>query len=113
MLGLESPYVDVECMVMAVTVVEALGLKDIQLHINSLGDEESRNAYREALKNHFQPALHELCYDCQSKIYNMPKPGEDWGKQIGTCECCDCAIWEKDINKEGASFCPNCGSPLE
>ena len=57
--------------------------------------------------------ISELCYDCQSKIYNMPKPGEDWGKQIGNCECCDCAIWEKDINKEGASFCPNCGSPLE
>lgn len=72
MLGLESPYVDVECMVMAVTVVEALGLKDIQLHINSLGDEESRNAYREALKNHFQPALHELCYDCQQRFEKNP-----------------------------------------
>ena len=54
MLGVESPYVDVECMLMAVTVVEALGLKNIQLHINSLGDQESRVAYREALQIIFQ-----------------------------------------------------------
>ena len=44
MLGVESPYVDVECMLMAVTIVEALGIKNIKLHINSLGDDESRTA---------------------------------------------------------------------
>jgi histidyl-tRNA synthetase len=72
MIGLESPYVDVECMVMAVTVVEALGLKDITLHINSLGDEASRDAYREALKQHFEPVLNELCYDCQQRFEKNP-----------------------------------------
>ena len=53
MLGLESPYVDVECMVMAVTIVEALGLNNVTLHINTLGDNESRDAYRQALKESF------------------------------------------------------------
>jgi histidyl-tRNA synthetase len=72
MLGLESPYVDVECMVMAVTIVEALGLKDIKLHINSLGDEQSRNAYRDALKKHFEPVLNDLCYDCQQRYEKNP-----------------------------------------
>ncbi len=72
MLGVESPYVDVECMLMAVTVVKALGLKNIQLHINSLGDQESRDAYREALQNHFQPVLNELCHDCQVRYEKNP-----------------------------------------
>lgn len=72
MLGLESPYVDVECMVMAVTVVQALGLKNIQLHINSLGDDASRNAYRDALKKHFEPVLDELCYDCKQRFEKNP-----------------------------------------
>ena len=72
MLGVESPYVDVECMVMAVTVVEALGLKDIKLHINTLGDEESRNAYRKALMDHFQPVLNELCSDCNQRFEKNP-----------------------------------------
>ena len=72
MLGVESPYVDVECMLMAVTVVEALGLKNIQLHINSLGDQESRDAYRKALQNHFQPVFNELCHDCQVRYEKNP-----------------------------------------
>ncbi len=72
MLGVESPYIDVECMVMAVSIVESLGLKDVKLHINSLGDEESREAYREALKEHFKPALKDLCYDCNQRFEKNP-----------------------------------------
>lgn len=72
MLGLESPYIDVECMVMAVTIVEALGLKNVTLHINTLGDSESRDAYRQALKEHFAPVLNELCHDCQARYEKNP-----------------------------------------
>jgi histidyl-tRNA synthetase len=72
MIGLESAYIDVECMVMAVTVVEALGIQDIQLHINSLGDDESRKAYREALIKHFEPVVDELCHDCQQRFEKNP-----------------------------------------
>lgn len=72
MIGLESPYVDVEAMTMAVTVVEALGIKDVKLHINSLGDESSRNAYRKALQDHFAGCLDELCGDCKTRYEKNP-----------------------------------------
>lgn len=72
MLGVESPYVDVECMVMAVTIVESLGLKNVKLHINSLGDKESREAYRKALQDHFRDSLEELCYDCKQRFEKNP-----------------------------------------
>lgn len=72
MLGLENPEVDVECMVMAVTIVEALGLQNVKLHINTLGDETSREMYREALKNHFKDHLSELCHDCQARYEKNP-----------------------------------------
>ena len=72
MLGVESPYVDVECMLMAVTVVEALGLQNVTLHINSLGDDASRDAYREALKDHFRSHLDELCGDCKARFEKNP-----------------------------------------
>lgn len=72
MLGVESPYVDVECMLMAVTVVEALGLKGVKLHINTLGDQESRDAYREALKKHFEPVLDQFCQDCRARYDKNP-----------------------------------------
>ncbi len=41
MLGIKDPSIDVECMVMAVTIVEALGIDHVKLHINSLGDQQS------------------------------------------------------------------------
>lgn len=72
MIGLESPYVDVECMVMAVTVVEALGIQNVTLHINSLGDEESRDNYRKALTEHFRGYLDELCGDCKTRFEKNP-----------------------------------------
>lgn len=72
MLGVESPYVDVECMAMAVTVVKSLGLKDVKLHINSLGDSESRDLYRKALQEHFRDVKDELCYDCQVRFDKNP-----------------------------------------
>ena len=72
MLGVESPYVDVECMLMAVTVVEALGLKGVKLHINTLGDQESRDAYREALKKHFELVLDQFCQDCRARYDKNP-----------------------------------------
>ncbi|MFV0395898.1 MAG: histidine--tRNA ligase [Coprobacillaceae bacterium] len=71
-LGYDSPYLDVEAMVLAVTVVEALGIKDVTLHINSLGDSASRDAYREALKAHFKEYLDELCGDCKSRFEKNP-----------------------------------------
>ena len=72
MLGVESPYVDVECMLMALTVVKSLDIKDVTLHINSLGDDASREAYRTALKDHFRPHLHELCEDCNDRFEKNP-----------------------------------------
>jgi len=72
MLGVESPYVDVECMMMAMDVVKALGLEGVTLHVNSLGDDASRDAYREALKDHFRPHLGELCHDCNARFDKNP-----------------------------------------
>ena len=40
----------------------------IKVNINSLGDAESRNNYREALINHFKPHIDELCEDCRERL---------------------------------------------
>lgn len=48
-----------------------------------------------------------MCYDCQSKTFNMPKPGEDWGEQVCDCPECGCRIFPKDINN-GVMMCPSC-----
>lgn len=49
-----------------------------------------------------------MCFDCISKTYNKPKPGEDWGDCIGECEECGTPIYEKD-----KGVCPTCHTKME
>lgn len=49
-----------------------------------------------------------MCFDCQSKMYNSPKPNEDWGEVAGYCPNCGCNLWRKDRNSEGGFSCPSC-----
>lgn len=50
------------------------------------------------------------CFQCFSKMYNMPLPGEEesYGKRIGECSCCGMAVWEKDIKEDGSFECKSC-----
>lgn len=71
-LGLKNPYADVETMTMAYSILKALGLEDIKILLNTLGDDESRAAYREALKEYFAPYVKDLCADCQRRYEQNP-----------------------------------------
>lgn len=71
-LGSEDPSVDAEVIALAMTAYEKLGLNNLKLVINSLGDAESRKAHREALINHFTPHIGELCVDCQERLTKNP-----------------------------------------
>lgn len=71
-LGVKSPLADVEAMVMGYSILKALGLKDIRILINTLGDDESRATYRAALREYFKPHLSELCSDCQRRYEQNP-----------------------------------------
>lgn len=71
-LGLKSPYADVEAMVMAYSILKALGLQDITILLNTLGDDESRSAYRDALKEYFAPYVEDLCVDCKRRYEQNP-----------------------------------------
>lgn len=70
--GSTSPMLDAEVISIPVTLFRLLGLKGVKVKINSLGDKESRAAYREALLKHFKPYLSELCHDCQERYLKNP-----------------------------------------
>ena len=53
-IGGDDPLIDVEVISLAVQAFTTLGLKDYEVHINSLGDKPSRDAHREALVNFLQ-----------------------------------------------------------
>lgn len=71
-LGVKNPYLDVETIALGYSILSGLGLKDLVVQLNTLGDDESRNNYREALKKHFQGHLNELCADCHRRYEQNP-----------------------------------------
>ncbi len=70
--GSDSPLVDAEVISIPVNLYKLLGLKGLKVNINSLGDSESRNNYREALKKYFEPYLDSLCDDCKVRFNKNP-----------------------------------------
>ena len=72
LIGSDDPLADAEVISLAVNIYKILGLKGIKVNINSLGDAESRNNYREALINHFKPHIDELCSDCKERLEKNP-----------------------------------------
>lgn len=71
-LGSQDPMMDAEVISIAVNLYRLLGLKGVKVRINSLGDKESRLAYREALKEYFSKHLDDLCSDCKERFNNNP-----------------------------------------
>ncbi|MGN1344848.1 MAG: histidine--tRNA ligase [Traorella sp.] len=71
-LGAKNPYLDVETIALGYSILSGLGLKDLVVQLNTLGDDESRDHYREALKEHFKDSLDELCPDCKRRYVQNP-----------------------------------------
>lgn len=70
--GSENPAIDVESIAMAMAFFEQLGIRQIKLVVNSLGDKESRQAYRQALIDHLEPHSAELSEDSQRRLHENP-----------------------------------------
>ncbi len=71
-LGDPNPAVDAEVIDLLWSTLRALGITDLALHLNSLGDPESRPAYRAALVAYFTPHADALCSDCQMRLTQNP-----------------------------------------
>ena len=71
-IGVKSPLVDAEVIALGYSILKALGLSQIKVVLNTLGDDESRANYRAKLKEHFAPCLDELCADCKRRYEQNP-----------------------------------------
>lgn len=71
-LGSNSPLMDAEVIACAVAVIKEFDLGGIKVKINTIGDEISRNAYREVLINYFEKYTDELCSDCLNRLHKNP-----------------------------------------
>lgn len=71
-LGSQDPYVDAEVIDLAVQFFKDLGLKELELHINSVGHVECRKVFHEKLISFLEPKKDELCEDCNTRLYKNP-----------------------------------------
>ena len=71
-LGAAEPQADVELLAMADQIIRELGIEDVTLHLNTLGDAESRDAWRAALVEYFRAVKEELSEDSQERLEKNP-----------------------------------------
>ena len=70
--GSKNPATDVETIAMAYQLFNTLGIKEVTLHLNSLGNTESRLAYRQALIDYLTPMRDTLSKDSQRRLDENP-----------------------------------------
>ena len=71
-IGDKNPLIDAEVISLGLSVVQTLGMKDLKVLINTLGDASSREAYKHALKEHFKDPILHFCDDCKRRYEQNP-----------------------------------------
>lgn len=104
--GSNSPYLDAEVIILLVDILNRLGLKEYELHLNSVGCPDCRQVYRDKLIAHITPVTDKLCKDCQVRYTKNPL-------RVLDCkvESCHTAIADYPIIKD--SLCRGCETHYE
>ena len=70
--GFDGPDVDAEIMIMTARIWRELGIKDVRLEVNSLGNTDERAAYRAKLIAHYEANLSALDDEAKRRLYTNP-----------------------------------------
>nr|WP_298925040.1 histidine--tRNA ligase [uncultured Erythrobacter sp.] len=71
-IGAAEPQADVELLAMADQLLKELGIEGVTLHLNTLGDADSRDKWRAALIDYFKKVEGELSEDSQERLEKNP-----------------------------------------
>ena len=99
--GSESPASDATAIALAASVIRRLGLKNVKLHINSIGCKECRPSYREALVNYYESNSSKICDTCKTRLTKNPL-------RLLDCKNPDCAALAKSAPRTVDYLCDEC-----
>lgn len=71
-LGDSNPLIDMEIISAVIEIFNRLGLNNIKLKINTLGDKKTREIYKNLLIEYFNNYKNNLCEDCQRRLVTNP-----------------------------------------
>ena len=100
-LGEENPLTDCEVVFSAFDFLQRLGIKSIQLQLNSVGCRQCRPAYRQVLQQAVQSRLADLCHDCRDKTGTNPM-------RIFDCKVPGCQEISAGFPVITDMLCPDC-----
>ena len=100
-LGDGDPSVDAEVIEMAWQLMKGLGLRDLTLLINSIGDPQCRPAYLERLKAYYASRLERLCRDCAERLERNPL-------RLLDCKQPACTDMAREAPQTVESLCQEC-----
>ena len=105
LLGVETPQADIEIISMAYEFLEKLGLSgQVTVEINSLGDAESRAAYREKLVAYLQKHYHELSEDSKNRLEKNPLRVLDSKEECDKAVVENAPLYADSLNEESQKF---------
>ena len=99
--GSDSPAADATVIALANSVITRLGLKNVKLHINSIGCKECRPQYRDALVSYFGGRTDKLCDNCKTRLDKNPL-------RLLDCKNPDCKDIAKDAPRTIDKLCECC-----
>ncbi|CAN5642729.1 histidine--tRNA ligase [soil metagenome] len=70
--GIAEPEQDVECILLQLDFYKRCGVRDLSLRVNSLGDAESKQRYRETLVKFLSPKMSQLSEESQRRMQTNP-----------------------------------------
>lgn len=106
MFGAQDAAADSDIIALAYTLIKRLGIKDVHLHINSIGCPECRPAYRKALQEYFASRKDELCETCRGRLETNPM-------RILDCKSPICSEIAAGAPKTLDHLCPECEEHFE
>nr|QIM10372.1 histidine--tRNA ligase [uncultured Alphaproteobacteria bacterium] len=105
LLGAETPQADVEVIAMAYEFLEKLGLQgQVTVELNSLGDAESRDAYREKLVNYLRGHYDELSEDSKVRLERNPLRVLDSKEECDKAVVENAPLYADSLNENSRNF---------
>jgi len=103
-IGSQEPYLDVEIISLADSLLGSGGIEGYEVKVNSLGCADDKKRFTQALRKSLKPKLTQLCGDCKVRF-------EQNVLRILDCKNEDCieVVRRLDIQQDG-HLCPECSA---
>jgi len=104
--GAGEPSADAEVIALGADITQALGLREVDLRINSLGCPGCRPGYKEKLTGYLDGCRESLCPDCRQRLDRNPL-------RVLDCKNTACRAIAQEAPKGLDCLCPDCAGHMD